>query len=115
MARSGLGWDMGSSWVKVVGIREEKRTLKLSTFGIEPLPPQSIVDGAIMNQSAVVEAIRSVWERNRIRGKEVALAIAGHSVIIKKIAEPVMAKAEVTEKMPWEAEHHIPAAQDDAR
>src|SRR5262249_50659888 len=99
--------------IKVVGVKEDKRALKLLNFGIEPLPPQSIVDGTIMNQGAVVEAIRTVWDRLRLRTKDVALAIAGHSVIIKKIAVPVMTKDELAEQIPWEAEHHIPFAKDD--
>jgi type IV pilus assembly protein PilM len=113
MARNCIGLDIGSSSVKVVGIKEDKKALRLHSFGIEPLPPQSIVDGTIMNQGAVVEAIRAVWERMKIRGKDVALAIAGHSVIIKKISVPVMTKDELTEQIPWEAEHHIPFAKDD--
>jgi len=113
MARNCIGLDIGSSSVKVVGIKEDKKVLKLMSFGLEPLPPQYIVDGTIMNQGAVVEAIRSVWDRMRIRGKDVALAIAGHSVIIKKISVPVMTKYELTEQIPWEAEHHIPFAKDD--
>src|SRR5262249_51774880 len=85
----------------------------LANFGIEPLPQQTIVDGTIMNQGAVVDAIRTLWSRMRLRQKEVALAIAGHSVIIKKIAVPTMTKDELAEQIPWEAEHHIPFAKDD--
>jgi type IV pilus assembly protein PilM len=113
MARNCIGLDIGSSSIKVVGLKEDKRSLKLTSFGIEPLPPQSIVDGTIMNQGAVVDAIRTVWDRLRLRSKEVALAIAGHSVIIKKIAVPVMTRDELAEQIPWEAEHHIPFAKDD--
>src|SRR5215471_18305306 len=113
MARNCIGLDIGSSSIKVVAIKPGKKGVALGSFGIEPLPPQTIVDGAIMNQSAVVDAIRSIWSRLRLRQKEVALAIAGHSVIIKKIAVPVMTKDELAEQIPWEAEHHIPFARDD--
>src|SRR5215470_9186083 len=113
MARNCIGLDIGSSAIKVVAVKEEKRAVKLVNFGIEPLPPQSIVDGTIMNQGAVVDAIRAIWERMRVKGKDVALAIAGHSVIIKKIAVLVMTKDELAEQIPWEAEHHIPFAKDD--
>ena len=77
-------------------------------FGLEPIPSQSIVDGAIMNQGAVVDAIRSVFNRLRIREKQVAIAVGGHSVIIKKISVPQMTAGELEEQIKWEAEHHVP-------
>src|SRR5262245_42418112 len=103
MARNCIGLDIGSSSIKVVAIKPQKRGVGLSNFGLEPLPPQTIVDGTIMNQGAVVDAIRTLWSRMRLRQKEVALAIAGHSVIIKKIAVPTMTKDELAEQIPWEA------------
>src|SRR5262249_11475677 len=42
-----------------------------------------------------------------------AIAVAGHSVIIKKIGVPPMTPDELDEQIPWEAEHHIPFAKDD--
>jgi type IV pilus assembly protein PilM len=113
MARNCVGLDIGSSSVKVVSVKPGKKGIALQSFGMEPLPAQTIVDGTIMNQSAVVEAIRTLWARLKIRQREVALAIAGHSVIIKKISVPQMNPDELAEQIPWEAEHHIPFAKDD--
>ncbi|MEK6606398.1 MAG: type IV pilus assembly protein PilM [Myxococcota bacterium] len=108
-----IGLDIGSSAIKVVHIKETSKGMDLINFGIEPLPPQTIVDGTIMNQSAVAEAIRAVAKRMKIRHKEVAIAIAGHSVIIKKITVPVMTQQELEEQIGWEAGHHIPFDRDD--
>ena len=113
MAKTCVGLDIGSSSVKVVQARSSKKGVELLAFGMEPLPPQTIVDGTIMNQSAVVEAIKAVYSRLKLRQKEVAIAIAGHSVIIKKIGVPPMSNDELAEQIPWEAEHHIPFAKDD--
>jgi type IV pilus assembly protein PilM len=112
-AKNCIGLDIGSSSVKVVQIRGGKRSAVLEAFGVEPVASQSIVDGTIMNQSAVVDAIRTLWDRLRLRRKDVAIAIAGHSVIIKKISVPTMSPEELEEQIPWEAEHHIPFAKDD--
>jgi len=113
MPKNCIGLDIGSSSVKVVQIRESSKGLQLVNFGFEPLPPQTIVDGAIMNQGAVVEAIRTLRDNLGIKGKEVATAISGHSVIIKKIKVPPMTPEELEEQIPWEAEHHIPFSKDD--
>jgi type IV pilus assembly protein PilM len=113
MAKQIIGLDIGSSSVKVVQLRKNKRGLELRAFGMEPLQPQTIVDGTIMDQGAVVDAIRSLWSRLRLKSKDVAVAIAGHSVIIKKISVPKMTEGQLAEQVPYEAEHHIPFAKDD--
>lgn len=113
MARNCIGLDIGSSSVKAVQLKKGKRGLELQAFGVEPLMPQTIVEGTIMDHGAVVDGIRSLWSRLKLKGKEVAIAIAGHSVIIKKIAVPAMTSAELEEQIPYEAEHHIPFAKHD--
>jgi type IV pilus assembly protein PilM len=113
MAKNCIGLDIGSSAIKVVQVKQSKRGVQLLNFGIEPVPPQSIVDGSIMNSGAIADAISSLFQKLRIRQKEVSLAISGHSVIIKKITVPVMTADELEEQIHWEAEHHIPFAKDD--
>jgi type IV pilus assembly protein PilM len=113
MAKTCIGLDIGSNAIKVVQLKEGKRGYSLVNFGIEPIPAQTIVDGTIMNQAAVVDAIREIYNKLAIKQKECAIAIAGHSVIIKKINVPVMTPDELEEQIPWEAEHHIPFSKDD--
>ena len=108
-AKTCIGLDLGSSSVKVAQVlRGRGSELKLLAFGIEPIPPDAIVDGAIMNQSAVVDAVQALMGRLQLKQKEVALAISGHSVIIKKISLPAMSADELAESIQWEAEQYIP-------
>ena len=67
----------------------------------------------MFNQSAIVDAIRSVFSRLHIKQKDVALAIAGHSIIIKKITVPPMTPEELDEQIAWEADHHVPFDKED--
>jgi type IV pilus assembly protein PilM len=113
MPRHCIGLDIGSNSIKAVQLRETGKGLQLLSFGIEPLPAQTIVDGSIMNQAAVVEAIRTLRNLLRFRGKDVATAVSGHSVIVKKIKMPEMTREELDEHIPWEAEHHIPFPKDE--
>jgi type IV pilus assembly protein PilM len=103
-----VGLDIGSSAIKVVQLKETKRGLQLLNFGMAPLPPEAIVDGALMNSSAIVDTILELYARTRIKNKDVAIGIAGHSVIIKKIMLPVMTPEELEESIQWEAEQYIP-------
>lgn len=113
MAKQCIGLDIGSSSVKAVQLRKKGTTWALQAFGMQPLVPQTIVDGTIMDQSAVADAIRQLWSRLKLRQKEVAIAIAGHSVIIKKIAVPQMSPETLAANIRTEAEHHIPFGKDD--
>ena len=49
MAKQIIGLDIGSSSVKVVQIKKGKKGLELQAFGMEPLMPQTIVDGTVMD------------------------------------------------------------------
>src|SRR5687767_12867349 len=108
MAKNCIGLDLGSSAVKVMHIKKGRTGFALLNFGVEPIPADTIVDGAILNHSGVVDAVRAVFDRLRIRQKEVALAISGNALIIKKIFVPAMTPDELAEQVPWEAEQHIP-------
>jgi type IV pilus assembly protein PilM len=113
MAKNCIGLDIGSSSIKAVQLKKTRTGYALTAFGMQPLVPQTIVDGTIMDGGAVAEAIRALWSRLKLRQKEVAIAIAGHSVIIKKIAVPAMRADELANQIKFEAEHHIPFAKDD--
>jgi type IV pilus assembly protein PilM len=113
MPRYCIGLDVGSNSVKAVQLKETGKGFHLMSFGLEPLPAQTIVDGSIMNQAAVVDAIRTLKNLLRFKGREVATAVSGHSVIVKKIKMPEMTRDELEQHIPWEAEHHIPFPKDD--
>jgi type IV pilus assembly protein PilM len=113
MASNCVGLDIGSSSIKMLQVKVSAKSIQLLDFGIEPLPPQTIVDGSIMDQAAVVDAIRRLRATLGIRNKMVATAISGHSVIIKKIQVPQMAPEELGPQLQIEAEQHIPFRADE--
>jgi len=106
--KSVVGLDIGSSAVKAVELKGFGRSFKVVGFGSEPVPPDSIVDGAIIDATAVADAIRRLFESRKIRTKEVAASLSGNAVIVKKITLPVMTSAELSESIYWEAEQYIP-------
>ncbi len=103
-----LGLDIGSSSVKMILLKETKRGYQLQSFGMAPLPPEAIVDGALMNSTAIVQAIQELVSAQKIKHKETAIGVSGHSVIIKKISLPRMTQEELDESIQWEAEQYIP-------
>jgi type IV pilus assembly protein PilM len=103
-----IGLDIGSSAVKAVELKSTNKGLRVSAFGIEPVPPDSIVDGAIIDATAVSGAIRRLFENKAFKTKDVAASLSGNAVIAKKINLPVMTDAELAESIFWEAEQYIP-------
>ena len=103
-----IGIDIGSHSIKLVQLKRMSRGYQLLHFGIMPLAPDSIVDGVIMDAGSVVESLRNLVQMEKIKSKEVATAISGQSVIVKKIRVPRMNEKELAENIQWEAEQHIP-------
>lgn len=103
-----IGVDIGSSAIKVCQLKEGRKGLVLVRAGFCPLPPQSIVDGHVMNTQAIVAAIGRALADAKIKQREVALSISGQAVIIRKITVPLMTPNELDEQIQWEAEQHIP-------
>jgi type IV pilus assembly protein PilM len=103
-----VGLDIGSSAVKAVELKPAGKGFKVSAFAVEPIPPDSIVDGAIIDGTAVADAIRRLFENKAFKSKDVAASLSGNAVIVKKINLPVMTEAELAESIYWEAEQYIP-------
>jgi type IV pilus assembly protein PilM len=107
-AKAVVGLDIGSSAVKAVELKRTGRTFKVVGFAAAPVPPDSIVDGAIIDAAAVAEAIRQLFRAGRLKTNDVVASLSGNAVIVKKISLPVMTDAELAESIYWEAEQYIP-------
>lgn len=103
-----VGLDIGSSSVKAVELKQHGDGFELVKLGRAALPSEAIVQGAFLNTTAIVDAIREAVDGAGIRSKDVATAISGHSVIVKKITVQQMSREQLEESIKWEAEQYIP-------
>ena len=103
-----IGLDIGSSSIKVVELSETNRGCRLVNCAMSTIPPEAIVDGSLMDSVAIVDTIRELIKGFKIKTKEVATSVSGHSVIVKKISLPVITEDELAESIQWEAERYIP-------
>jgi type IV pilus assembly protein PilM len=106
--RNLVGVDIGASGIKVCQLKESRKGLGLLRLGFVPLGAQAIVDGQVMDQAAVIDALQRAFSEAKIRQKECAVSVSGQSVIIRKITIPMMSDAQLEEQIQWEAEQHIP-------
>ncbi len=113
-----VGVDIGSSAVKAVELKVGGKggdEYQLLNIGIESLPPEAIVDGAIMDSGAVIDSIQRLFQENKIKTSDVATGVSGNAVIVKKISLPQMSAEELDESITWEAEQYIPFDIQDVR
>lgn len=111
-SRPVIGLDIGSHGIKAVELEARGKSgrgaYSVARIGYQALPHDAIVEGQIIDAAAVAEAIRSVLDKGKFSGRDVAVSISGNSVIIKRISLPAMETEELAESIIWEAKHNIP-------
>jgi len=108
-----IALDIGSTFIKLVQLKGTNRNYRLVKFGMIPLPPEVIVEGAVMDAGRVVDAIKELLVAQKVTTKEVVISVSGSSVIIKRVSVADMTDEELAESIKWEAEQYIPFSVDD--
>ncbi len=103
-----VGVDIGSSSIKAVELKRVGKGLEVSKLSMESLDPEIVVDGAIVDTNAVSNTIAKIFADNKIKTRDVATSVSGHSVIVKKLSLEPMTDEELNEAIQMEAAQHIP-------
>ena len=106
--KSVAGLDIGSSSVKIVQLKETGKGYRLINLGVRSLPQEVIVDGAIMDAGVISDTLREMVKEIKLKVKDVAVSVSGHSVIIKKIKVQEMTEDELEKNIQFEAEQYVP-------
>ncbi len=107
-ARSSVGLDIGSGFVKVVEVDHTGGQPEVKRVAMRPLLPDAIVEGEIMDYGLVAGTVSGLFEEMGLKGRDVVTAVGGHDVIIKKIEMDRMKEGDAREVIRWEAEQHVP-------
>ena len=70
-----FGLDIGSNALKLAEIRKTGKGYQLLNAGVMHLPPEAIVEGAIMNAPAVIDAIRNLLDVHKPESRNVATSV----------------------------------------
>ena len=107
-----VGLDVGSFALKLVELKPKKKGkeigYELVSLGYEPVPYQAIVEGSIMDSTAVVDAIQHVFYESKTKTNALSFGVSGSSVIVKRIEVQRLNPNEMHEHILWEARPHIP-------
>jgi len=107
--KESIGLDIGSSYIKAVQLKERKGGYELELFDMLPLPPELIVEGSIIDSLRLVDSLKELIKKARIKARSAVMGIAGHaSVIIRRIVLPEMSEEELSESIKFEAEQYVP-------
>src|SRR3989304_712477 len=95
-----VGLDIGSSSIKAVELRRSGKELELSKLAVEMMPPETVVDGTIVDTIQVSNTIAKMFAEHKIKTKSVATCISGHSVIVKRLTLQTMPEEELEGAIP---------------
>lgn len=103
-----IGLDIGTTSIKVAELSISRGSATLESFAIVPTPANSVSGGEINDITSVAMAIQSACQESKTKVKNIATAMWGTAVIVKKITMPRMDKKLVKEQIRFEAEQYIP-------
>ena len=81
-----LGIDISSTSVKLLEISHGNDGYRVESYAVEALPENAVVEKNVNEVEGVGEALSRVVAKSKSKVKQVAVAVAGSSVIVKNIA-----------------------------
>lgn len=104
-----VGVDISSTAVKVIEFSKSKDGYRVESYGVEPLPTSAVTEKNIQDIEAVGESLRRAVKKSGTKAKHAVLAVAGSSVITKKVLMPAHLRDEELETaIQAEADQYIP-------
>lgn len=103
-----LAIDIGSRYIKIAEMDYSPKKSKLIKYAIVSTPEGAFSGAEIENPDLIASAIRSILQSQKIKTKQVVMAMSGSAVMVKKIVMPKVDKKLLDQQIRWEAEQYIP-------
>ncbi|MBL4606566.1 MAG: pilus assembly protein PilM [Pseudomonadales bacterium] len=104
-----LGLDISSSTVKLLELSRSSGQFRVESYGVEPLPPNAVVEKNISDVEAVGQAIKRLVTREKVSTKNAAVSVAGSAVITKVIQlDAHLTEDDMESQIRLEADQYIP-------
>lgn len=104
-----VGLDIGSTSVKLLELSKHDGRHRVEAFGVEPLPPNAVVDRNISDLDSVGEAIRRLADRAGPRARRAATAVPDSAAITRIVEMDASLSDDALEsRITSEAGRHIP-------
>ena len=109
-----VGLDIAATAVRAAVVKSGKGLPRLESYGEVALPEGAVVNGEIVDESVVTDAILRLFKEYKIPKKRVVVGLANQRVIVRQIALPYMDVAELEESLEFQAQEYIPIPIDEA-
>lgn len=109
-----IGLDIGTDHVRAAQLKSVGAGHALTAYGLVPIPMGAVVEGEIVDTEAVSSAIKELWRRYGLHGKDVAIGVSNQKVVVRLIDLPFMERAELEGAIQYQAQDYIPIPIEDA-
>jgi len=104
-----LGLDISSTSVKLLEISRSGARYRVEAYGVEPLPPNAVVEKNISDVEGVGDAVKRLVGRAKASSRVCAVAVAGSAVITKTIEmDAALSDDDMENQITVEADQYIP-------
>jgi type IV pilus assembly protein PilM len=113
MAKTLIGLDIGSTAVRAAEVATGD-VPALARAAQVPLPPGAVENGEVRQPDVVAEALKELWARSRIRGRQVRMGVGNQRVVVREIALPWLPEKELRGSLGFQVQEFIPISVDEA-
>jgi len=113
-SQTAIGLDIGTEHVRVAQVKSTGSGNVLTAYGHVDVPMGAVADGEIVDAAAVSAAIKELWRRSGVHGKDVCTGVSNQRVIVRLIDLPFMERGELQSAIQYQAQDYIPMAVEDS-
>ena len=113
MARTRVGLDIGSTAVRAAEVGGGDVPVLMRAAQV-PLPQGAVENGEVRQPALVAEALKELWDRSRIRARQVLLGVGNQRVVVREVALPWLPEKELRSSLGFQVQEFIPISVEDA-
>ena len=111
---SAIGLDIGTDHIRVAQLKPSGSNVVLTGYDWINVPIGAVVEGEIVDPDGVAGALKDLWRKSGITGKDVAVGVSNQKVVVRLIDLPYMERAELAGAIQYQAQDYIPIPVEDA-
>ena len=108
-----VGIDFGSHTLKLVHLRPIKSSFEILNLATLALPLGTLVEGDILDAFTLEGALKELFSKEKVKTRDVSLAISGNGVISKKVTLSEMSPEELESQLSLIAAQYIPLSEEE--
>src|SRR5438093_7908197 len=74
----------------------------------------AVENGEVKEPQAVAEALKELWRRGGVKGRQVYMGVGNQRVVVREVALPWLPAKELRDSLPYQVQEFIPIAVEDA-